>query len=178
MKKETKNNHDVKRLELAHKIRDLHHKSLWEEEKHFTWWISIVLSTVIVLYTSSSICDQNRLIFMAIVSAVGFFICFIALNVMRKEGVYFHIALSRFVSEYNKIYKTSLLKPVPEKANENMRDLIKLFFTPWKLWKLGVRNSFQCLFLFFMLIFISMFLFSFLTLIVRILFVVAAYNRG
>ncbi len=164
MTKETKNDDDVKRLELAHNIREFHHKSLWEEEKHFTWWISIVLSAQIVVYTSSSLCNENKLTFMVIGSVVGFFLCFTALNIMRKEGGYFHIALSIFVSEYNRIYKTSPLKPVPEKANEDIRDLIKLFFTPWKLWKLGVRDSFQCLFLFFMLIFVSILLSSFLTL--------------
>jgi len=160
MPEETKNNHDVKRLEIAHNIREFHHKSLWEEEKHFTWWVSIVLSAQILIYTSNSLCNQSKLIFIFIASLVGIFLCIIAFRVLRREGEYFHTALSRFVKEYNSIYTTSPLPDVPEKANKNIRELIKSFLTC----KIGVRDSFQLLFLLFIVIFVGILLFSFLTL--------------
>lgn len=160
MTEETKNNHDVKRLEIAHNIREFHHKSLWEEEKHFTWFVSIVLSTQILIYTSNSLCNQSKLIFIFIAFLVGIFLCITAFRVLRKEGEYFHNALSRFVKEYNSIYTTSPLPDVPEKSNKNIRELIKLFLTC----KIGVRDSFQFLFLFFILIFVGILFSSFLTL--------------
>lgn len=161
MTEETKNNNDdVKRLELAHNIREFHHKSLWEEEKHFTWWVSIVLSAQIVLYTSDSLNNQNKLLFIVIGSLIGIFLCIMAFRILRAEGGYFHTALSRFVNEYNKIFTISPLPDVPKKANKDMRDLIKSFFTG----KLRIRDSFQCLFLFFILIFVGISLFSFLIL--------------
>lgn len=161
MTEEFKNNDDVKKLELAHTIREFHHKSLWEEEKHFTWWVSIVFSGLIVLYTNNGLCYRNKLIFIIIGSLIGIFLCITALRIMIVEGGYFHTALARFVNEYNKIFKTSPLPPVPEEPNKKLRDLIKLFF----IWKLGVRDSFQFLFYFLMLIFSVILVWSVLTLI-------------
>lgn len=43
---------DIEKLKMAFTIRDSHHKSLWEEEKHFTWWLSILLSAQIVIYNT------------------------------------------------------------------------------------------------------------------------------
>uniref|UniRef100_A0A7C3YSK9 Uncharacterized protein n=1 Tax=candidate division WOR-3 bacterium TaxID=2052148 RepID=A0A7C3YSK9_UNCW3 len=160
MTEETKNNDDIKRLELAHKIREFHHNSLWEEEKHFTWLVSIVLSAQIIVYTSNSLCNQDKLIFVLVGSLIGIFLCITAYRTLRKEGAFFHTALSKFVEEYNAIYVTSPLPKVPEKANKDISELIKLFFTG----KVGVRDCFQLLFLFFMLIFVFISVYGFLTL--------------
>ena len=144
MTEEIKNNDDVKKLDLAHNIREFHHKSLWEEEKHFTWWVSILLSAQIIVYTSNSLFNRDKLIFVFIGSLIGIFLCIIAFRTLRKEGEYFHTALSKFVEEYNAIYVAPSLPKVPEMANKDIPQLIKSFFTG----KVGVRDCFQILFLF------------------------------
>lgn len=154
---DTKN---LKKLELAHNIREFHHRSLWEEEKHFTWWVSIVLSAQIVVYTSNSLRNQPKLIFVLIGSLIGVFLCITAFRTLRREGKYFHTALSRFVEEYNAFYITSPLPDVSEKANKDIPELFKSFFTG----KVGVRDSFQLLFLFFVIVFVVTPVYAFLTL--------------
>ena len=161
MTQDSNNNSSIKKLELAHNIREFHHKSLWEEEKHFTWWISIVLSLQILLYTTGHICNQNKFIFIVIASFIGIFICFTAFRIVRLESEYFHTALSRFVTEYNEIYPTSQLPSVHKEANKGITDLIISVF---KL-EIGVRDSFQFLFLFFIFIFVLILICSCLTLI-------------
>ncbi len=158
--KKNKNKNDVKRLEIAHTIREFHHKSLWEEEKHFTWWISLVLSAQTIIYTSSTVRSQFKLVLISIGSLIGVFLCIIALKILRKEGEYFNTALTKFVEEYNTVYPKTPLPTAPKKANKSIWELTKLFFSG----KIGIRDSFQFLFLFFIFVFIGILLFSFLTL--------------
>lgn len=88
---------NIKSLEMAHTIREFHHKSLWEEEKHFTWLISLLLTAQIILYMSNDLCNQNKFYFILILSITGNLICCMAFRILRREGYYFHKALSKFV---------------------------------------------------------------------------------
>ena len=122
--------------------------------------MSIILSVQIV-YTNDKLCTQNKLALIVSGSVIEIVLCIIAFKVIRAEGLYFHIALSRFVNEYNDVFKTSPLVLPPEKANKDVWDLIKRFCSM----KVGVRDCFQCIFLLFILVFIAMMVFAFFTLI-------------
>jgi len=150
MAQETENNDSLKKIDLAHKIRTFHHNSLWEEEKHFTWLISIILSAQIIFYTNNLLVNRDKIFFTLVSSLIGIFLCITAYRVLRREGLYFHTALSRFVKEYNSVNQNSPIPEVSEIANKPILRLIASFFTN----KAGVRDGFQLLFLFFILIFI------------------------
>ena len=144
---------DLKRLEFANDLRGLHHASLWEEEKHFTWLNSLILSAQVFLLTSEKISPHLRL-YLAIGTALGGLICSgMALLVIRKESEYFNIALKQFVMEYNAVFSDGPLNPAPENANKTLRELLLGIFRPRTL---RVRDAFQLLFIGFMVVFALM----------------------
>lgn len=137
-------------LEIAQAIRNYHHKALWEEQKHFTWWISIVLSAQILLYLNISISSPIKLLFILMSSVVGLFLCIMAIITIRKEGEYFQRALSEYVIVYNEVNCERPLPPVEQRSNNSLPKLCKAFFKG----ELGIRDVFQLIFIFFVFIFI------------------------
>ena len=94
-------NYNLNRLEFAKGLREYHHKAIWEEEKHFTWLVSIILSLQVIVYTNDKICEQNKCLLILGLSFIGFIFCCLFLIVIRREGYFFHKALALFVKEYN-----------------------------------------------------------------------------
>ncbi|MGD0946813.1 MAG: hypothetical protein ABSA52_05225 [Candidatus Binatia bacterium] len=92
---------DSKRLEIALALRDFHHKALWEEEKHFTWLVSIILSADVLLVTTSKLGVVFRSFLMLVVSLLGMDVCWIGQQVVRAESRNFQIALHRFIAQHN-----------------------------------------------------------------------------
>ncbi len=43
----------LKHFELANQRIRYHHDSLWEEEKHYSWWVYILLAGLIYIYLSN-----------------------------------------------------------------------------------------------------------------------------
>ena len=78
-----------KLLEIAEARRRYHHNALWEEEKHFTWWVALILTALVALVTSPSIapCTKSQLLLAG--SFLGFVLSRIAWAVIRYEGVAF-----------------------------------------------------------------------------------------
>ena len=88
---------DLDKLQVAHLLRDFHHKSLWEEEKHFTWLCSILLSGQIVLLNSDKIAPHDRATVVLILGVVGVVLAIAAMRVIVLEGRAFDEASDRFV---------------------------------------------------------------------------------
>lgn len=80
-------------LDLASSWVELHHDALWEEEKHYAWWTSIMLPVLVLTYSAPRIDPGVRYALMAVGAGVGFLLSLWACLVIRREGVFLQDAL-------------------------------------------------------------------------------------
>lgn len=73
-------------LNSAHALRDFHHKALWEEQKHFTWLCSIVLSALALVISTDSIATGTKTLLTYLLSIAGVTLSVIALRVVQLEA--------------------------------------------------------------------------------------------
>jgi hypothetical protein len=69
-----------------------HRQTLWEEQKHFAWWISIILSGLILIFLADEIDSKLRIIPIALGCIFGITISIVARRVISKEDIYFQEA--------------------------------------------------------------------------------------
>ena len=123
-KEKMENQLRLARVELLQNRRNFHHNALWEEEKHFTWWVYILLSALALIYTSD-LCDQAKLPIIAAGAILGIIICSIALAIMRRESIYFKDSLHHFTSEFDQYFEVCHLT---SRWKWSVRDYFKLIF--------------------------------------------------
>lgn len=143
---------DSTRLGLALENRKFHHNSIWEEQKHFTWLISILLSGVVLGLASDRINVTGKGALILVGSAVGLLLSLMAFRVQRREGVYYRIAQATFVEEWNALFPRHPFLPPAERANLGIARLLWLSVTG----RAGVRDYFQSLFLSFAIAFLGL----------------------
>ena len=75
-----------------------HHDSLWEEEKHYSWWVYVILAGLIFVYLSSSpyLCGWPKIALILAGCALGIYLSRAGYKVIRKESQYFHEALESY----------------------------------------------------------------------------------
>jgi hypothetical protein len=91
-----------------------HHNALWEEEKHYSWWIYIILAGIIFIALS----DASWLIKIVLVflgSLLGLFISVVGYLVIKRESQRFDVAMIELkkiedVPEYDKDTFTGIYK--------------------------------------------------------------------
>jgi len=147
---------DLARVELAFEIRKYHHGAIWEEQKHFTWLISILLSAIVIGATSDRLSETTTAIVVLVGSMVGCFLAVTAFRVQRREGEYFRNANASFVDEWNLAFPSSPLLRPPARANRPLYSLIGGAF----IGKIGVRDYFQLLFVAFAVAFTALTIFG------------------
>lgn len=80
-----------------------HRQKLWEAQKHFTWWISAILSSIlIILLAKEDLINPNcKAALIIIASVLGLFLSFFGFNANRKEGEQFDEAIKKikFIEE-------------------------------------------------------------------------------
>jgi hypothetical protein len=150
----------VAKLDLAIKIRQSHHYSIWEEQKHFTWLISIILSAQAVVLAGVKLGSPQKAILISVASAVGILIALTAYRVQRVEGVYYCQSHTHFVNQYRAVYPSAEVPHYNPKPNKNIPELVHSILTA----KSGVRDHFQFLFLSFMVVFMAIAIYSFIVL--------------
>lgn len=172
----------LKVLEMSQALRKYYHDALWEEEKHFTWWVSIVFPSLVFVYSSQLYAWQKAAV-ITVGSLFGIFLSFTGYIVVRKEGMYFRDALETFcrtsialglheprehISDSNRRLALMPEYPVSEsfekargKANKPFTRLLSGIFRPKTL---GVRDCFQLVFVVSGLLFFVFGTFTWLTL--------------
>jgi len=80
-------------LEIAAQRVRHHHDALWEEEKHYSWWIYIIFAALIFVYAHRPFVAWQNVAILTAGSAFGVFICLIGYKVVRRESKYFHEAI-------------------------------------------------------------------------------------
>lgn len=156
----------LKILELSQALRKYYHDALWEEERHFTWWVSIVFPFLVFIYSQSQLDAWQKVTMITVGSLLGIFLAFTGYLVVRREGIYFSDALETFcrtsaalglhepsepVSDPQREFALMPEYPVSEsfekareKANKSCTRLLLSVFRPKTL---GVRDCFQLVFI-------------------------------
>jgi hypothetical protein len=132
-------------LKLAQQLREYHHKSLWEEEKHFTWLHSIILAAQAAIVTRTPAELEARGVLLIVLAIVGLCFVVIALRVVRREGAFFVEAHRLFVERFNALFPNQKLEQPPQDPNKS------LFALPFIVLggKPSIRDNFQLVFLVF-----------------------------
>jgi len=128
---------DVDKLQAAHLLREYHHKSLWEEEKHFTWLCSILLSGQVLFLTSDKVPARERATVVLVLGIVGLLLAVAAMRVIVLESRAFLEASDRFVELRAKI---DFLKTPSDEQPRTPK--------PWVSWN-SIRGMFGFVFLLF-----------------------------
>jgi len=183
----------LKLLELASQRLQHHHDALWEEEKHYSWWVYIIFAGLIYLYFKlppvTLLVPWQKALIMGLGSLFGCFISLMGYNVVRREGEFFHKAIQIY-NDTAKVLKIHERVPkaivtIQPQANKSFCELIRSAFLTArdslcgfltkclkkKLNKrkrkpennLGIRDFFQLTFLITALLFIVFGTFSVLT---------------
>ena len=173
----------LKVLELASQRLQHHHNALWEEEKHYSWWIYIIFAGLIYLYfelpSVKLLVEWQRALLMGLGSLFGIFISFMGFNVIRREGEYFYEAI-RICN--HTIATLKFDQPMPnqegsgpnalmpqgklrDQANLPLRKLVVSVFKGNDRKGLGIRDCFQLTFLITALLFLGFGVFSIITLL-------------
>ncbi|HZF09013.1 MAG TPA: hypothetical protein VFE33_09510 [Thermoanaerobaculia bacterium] len=140
----------LERVKIAQAIREYHHRALWEEEKHFTWLVSIALGALVLLFTAK-IGRPEKLLLIGAVALAGALSALIGFRVLRLESVNFQLALQRVVSEHNRCFPAHSLANPPSTATKSIPRLIAAALQS----RAGIRDYFELLLLFFSVLFTS-----------------------
>ena len=84
-------------LQIASTTVNRHHGALWEEEKHYTWWISVLFAAALATYLAPSLSPVEQAVPMLCVAVVGCLMSLAAYRVISLEGQYFSEARQSYV---------------------------------------------------------------------------------
>lgn len=181
---------DIKKEDLM-KLLDLtsqrlrhHHDALWQEEKHYTWWIYIVAGAIIFIYLNKSLPLLQKTVLVACGSFLGIFVSWIGYNVVCREGRYLNKSVrlqNRIISALGldmpvKCHDNDKLEPLlpqtdlPKEANKTSHEFICAIFNDFKRCtkrgkqkeqekrsrqkEIGIRDCFQVVFVMSTLLFV------------------------
>ena len=88
----------LKLLEIISQRIQNHHSALWEEEKHYSWWIYIIFAGLIYLYLKLYptsvifLTPLEKTLIIVAISIFGIFISLMGYHVVRKESEFFYEA--------------------------------------------------------------------------------------
>jgi hypothetical protein len=151
---------EIAKLDLARELQHTHYNSLWEEQKHFTWLISIILSAQAIVLAGTSLDSTGKQMIISVASLVGILISITGYRAQRLESIYFRQANQLFVRLYNSVYPDAPTSYNLLNTNKPLPRLIKATLTG----RAGIRDQFQFLFLAFTVIFIAIAAYSYVAL--------------
>jgi len=145
---------ELDRLEFAFKRWAYHHTAIWEAQKHFTWFISIVLSAQVLSLSTKSLSHTTRLIAVETLSVAGVVLAWIGCRVQRREGSLFTFASDEYIAEHNAVFPEHAMPTrdltddhrAKMPGNPSWGELLVAPFRPGT----GIRVMFQWLFVLFM----------------------------
>jgi hypothetical protein len=132
---------DLQLLNVAHELRKYHHNALWEEEKHFTWIASILLSATVAIGATDKINSGGRFLSVLLLSIIGLSLCGLALAVVRRESRTFEEAAVRFLQQLNKCFPGDHRKIYFDGASPTRRIISRILSG-----QLTIRDAFQVVF--------------------------------
>lgn len=85
-----------KYLEVISERERHYHNALWEETKHYSWWVYVLFGGLIYLYIHHGIANNIKSIIIIVFSLFGMWISFAAINAIRRDGEAFCVAHQMF----------------------------------------------------------------------------------
>jgi len=144
----------LKYLEVISQRVTHHHDSLWEEEKHYSWWVYVILAGLIFVYMSRSpyLCGWPKVLIIVVGCGLGIYLSRAGYKVIRKESQYFHEARESYRRTLIALdldsRRLSILPPsdkktkdwssVKSEANKSLCELVSVF--KWSKWKRVVTS--------------------------------------
>lgn len=125
-------------------MRAYFHSALWEEEKHYSWFLHVILGAIVLVIVRMP--EHHPSLYLGIIfvlSYLGGFISQIAFNVINYECAYFQIAFRRHVKVENRLFNDSEAIPPREWKEPTMWGLLLGVFRGRRL---GVRGNFLAIF--------------------------------
>jgi len=165
----------LKLLELASQQWRQHLENLWQEEKHYTWWIYIIFIGLFYINSINQLDKPYKTVLIALGSLFGVFVSVMGYVVVRRESVFFHEAYETYkrtaiVLGLNQpIPSPNFYKPIKlmelqrmrefgdelkEKANKPLKKLLASPFKKQKRKDFSIRDCFQLGFIVVALLFI------------------------
>ena len=136
-----------------------HRNALWEEEKHYTWWIYVIFGALIYIYSNQSLAAQDRVVLLIGASGFGFFISLLGYGVVRREGNQFYSARKKYYYVMARLKEPS---QQIEEANKSLCGLTKSVGRTIRYWKndLSIRDCFQLTFIVSAILFVAFAIFA------------------
>lgn len=150
-----------------------HHNALWEEEKHYSWWVYIILAGLIYLLISGHFDPPVRFTILVVGSLFGVYLSHTAYKVIRKESEYFAdarllsviAALAVGLNRYKVRRPEGFIPLIPQlekdfedakkkkgKPNKPLKELL----SEARKFNLGIRDFFQLTFFVTKLLFLGL----------------------
>ena len=80
-------------LELVSKRVRHHHDALWEEEKHYSWWLYPILAGLVYVIIKDNISPWIEFVIVIGGGIIGLYLSIAAIKVIRRESLFFWRAL-------------------------------------------------------------------------------------
>jgi hypothetical protein len=77
---------------ISQRVRH-HHNAIWEEEKHYSWWVYTILAGLIWVYSNHGIAPLGRFTIILFGSCFGIWLCISGWRAIHLESKYFYEAL-------------------------------------------------------------------------------------
>ena len=87
----------IKYFELTAQEVANHHKALWEEEKHYTWWVYILFAAIGYLYVNPDIFGFGKTFPIFFLAGFGIWVSILGNKVIKREGRQFYEARRKFI---------------------------------------------------------------------------------
>jgi hypothetical protein len=80
----------IQHMSLIHDRMTHHHSILWEEEKHYSWWVYIIIAGLVWIYTQplTTLSDGSKLFIITIGCIFGIWLSVSALRAIHLESEY------------------------------------------------------------------------------------------
>jgi hypothetical protein len=85
-----------KYLEVISERERHYHNALWEETKHYSWWVYVLFGGLTYLYIQHGIANNIKSIVIIVFSLFGMWISYAAINAIRRDGEAFCVAHQMF----------------------------------------------------------------------------------
>ena len=88
----------IKYLELTKQEVAHHHDALWEEEKHYTWWVYIIFAAIGFLYVNPDIFGFSKALPIFLLALFGIWASFLGYKVIKREGEHFYQSRRKYIA--------------------------------------------------------------------------------
>jgi hypothetical protein len=146
-----------------------YHRALWDEERHYAWWVSIILPSLAFVYVAPGVGTDAKRILITAGAGLGMALAWLGQHIVRVESRNFskamwrHEALVRVLGldaprDVPNIGRAKLYEPgfgncPDEMVAANDGDRLVRFRRGGALFRIGIRSAFRLTFWLFLLVY-------------------------